>query len=85
MILCVIITILLLTGCNKKYLERFENPSQSSQEIHLSPLLQEIVDDVKSGKIDNKTITKYIRENKFTKNDLELVIAYLSATSSSSS
>jgi len=81
LILCVIITILLLIGCNKRYLERFENEAESSLDTYLSPFLKEIVDDLKAGKIDNKTITKYIRENKFTKKDLEKVLAYLAATS----
>jgi len=77
LILCMIITILLLTGCNKKYLERFENSDTKSKGITLTPFQKKIVDEVKAGNIDNQVIVKYIQDKKFTKKDLEKIIDHL--------
>lgn len=77
LILCIIITILLLTGCNKKYLERFENSDIKKKANTLTPFQKQIVDEVKAGNIDNQTIAKYIQDKKFTKKDLEVILNHL--------
>ena len=73
-ILAILIVFILFFGCNKKH-ENFENPTT------LSDFQKQIIDDVKKGKIDNKTITGYIKEGKFTKNDLNDIIKHLAEES----
>lgn len=71
--LCVIIITFLLTGCNKKKIERFENKG-------LNDFQTRLVNDVKNGKIDGKIISKYIKEKKLTKNDLNGIIANIASS-----
>ena len=71
--LCVIIVTFLLTGCNKKKVERFENSG-------LTDFQNRLVNDVQKGKIDGKIISKYIKDNKLTKNDLNSIIANISSS-----
>ena len=73
-ILVILIVIILFFGCNKKR-ENFENPTS------LSDFQKQVIDDVKKGKIDNKTITGYIKDGKFTKDDLNDIIKYLAEES----
>lgn len=71
--LCVIIVTLLLTGCNKKKVERFENKG-------LTDFQNRLVNDVKNGKVDGKIISKYIKEKKLTKNDLNSIISNIASS-----
>lgn len=71
--LCVIIVTLLLTGCNKKKVERFENKG-------LTDFQNRLVNDVKNGKINGKIISKYIKDNKLTKNDLNGIISNIASS-----
>ena len=73
-ILAILIVFVLFFGCNKRR-ENFENPTT------LSDFQKQVIDDVKKGKIDNKTITGYIKEGKFTKDDLNDIIKHLAEES----
>lgn len=73
-ILAILIIIVLFFGCNKKR-ENFENPTS------LTDFQKQVIDDVKKGKIDNKTITGYIKDGKFTKDDLNDIIKHLAKES----
>lgn len=67
LILCVIIFTLLIVGCQKSKIERFENKP-------LTEFQRKVVNDVKNGKIDGKVIAKYIQDNKLTKEDLNNIV-----------
>jgi Zn-dependent M16 (insulinase) family peptidase len=71
--LCVIIVTFLLSGCNKKKIERFENKG-------FTDFQNRLVNDVKNGKIDGKIISKYIKEKKLTKNDLNSIISNIASS-----
>lgn len=43
----------------------------------LSDFHKQIVDDISSGKIDNVTISNYIKEGKVSKDDLDVIIKHL--------
>jgi prolipoprotein diacylglyceryltransferase len=46
-------------------------------EKELSDFHKQIVDDITSGKIDNVTISNYIKDGKVTKDDLDVIIKHL--------
>jgi len=71
--LCVIIVTFLLSGCNQKKIERFENKG-------FTDFQNRLVNDVKNGKIDGKIISKYIKEKKLTKNDLNSIISNIASS-----
>ncbi len=72
LVLCIVIIIVLLFGCRKiNYFENFETS------IPLTKFQQEILEGVKNGKIDSNMIEQYIKENKFTKEDLDKIITYI--------
>jgi hypothetical protein len=46
-------------------------------EKELSDFHKQIVDDISSGKIDNVTISNFIKDGKVTKDDLDVIIKHL--------
>lgn len=71
--LCVIIVTFLLSGCNNKKIERFKNNK-------FTDFQKRLVNDVKNGKIDGKIISKYIKEKKLTKKDLNSIISNIASS-----
>ena len=71
LLLVIIITVMLIWGCNKSKVERFENK--------LTDFQSQIVDDIKKGNINNDTIKKYLSENKLKKEDIDAIIKFLSS------
>lgn len=70
--LCVIITVALLFGCKRvTFFERFETSAP------LTAFQQQVLEGVKKGNIDTNMIEQYIKENKFTKEDLDTIITYI--------
>lgn len=67
LILCLIIFTLLIVGCQKSNIERFENKP-------LTEFQSKVINDVKNGKINGKVIAKYIQDNKLTKEDLNNIV-----------
>lgn len=65
-ILFFIIVILTVFGCNLSSREGFQNKRENFQ--------NEIIDQVKGGKIDVQLIEQYIKEKKLTKEDLDVII-----------
>ena len=53
--------------------EGFETESKKE----LNDFHKKILDDVTSGKIDNVEITKYIKDGKVSKDDLDIIINHL--------
>ena len=69
-VLVIIILIIIFFGCFKKNsFERFENTLNEHQ--------KQIIEGVKGGKIDSELISKYIKEDKLKKEDLDTVVSYL--------
>lgn len=65
-----IIVVLTVFGCNySSYSEGFTNKKEKKENFQ-----NEIIDQVKGGKIDVQLIEKYIKENKLTKEDLDAII-----------
>lgn len=72
LILCVVIIIVLLFGSRQiKFFEKFESVAP------LTSFQQEILEGVKKGNVDTNMIEQYIKENKFTKEDLDTIINYI--------
>jgi hypothetical protein len=72
LILCLIIFTLLIVGCQKSNIERFENKP-------LTEFQSKVINDVKNGKINGKVIAKYIQDNKLTKEDLNNIVQKLAS------
>jgi hypothetical protein len=70
--LCLIIFTLLIVGCQKSNVERFENKP-------LTDFQSKVINDVKNGKINGKVIAKYIQDNKLTKDDLNNIVQKLAS------
>jgi hypothetical protein len=72
LMLCLIIFTLLIVGCQKSNVERFENKP-------LTDFQSKVINDVKNGKINGKVIAKYIQDNKLTKDDLNNIVQKLAS------
>ena len=65
-ILFFIIIVMIVFGCQVNVQEQFQNKKENFQ--------NEIIDQVKGGKIDIKMIEQYIKEKKLSKDDLDAII-----------
>jgi hypothetical protein len=65
-ILFFIIIVMIVFGCQVNVQEQFQNKKENFQ--------NEIIDQVKVGKIDIKMIEQYIKEKKLSKDDLDAII-----------
>jgi len=73
LILCIVIILVILFGSRKKkYIEKFETTT-----VPLTDFQKQILEGVKSGNIDTNTIEQYVKENKFSKDDLNAIIRYI--------
>jgi hypothetical protein len=73
-LLILIVTICIYYGCVCQYTkEGFETESKKE----LNDFHKKILEDVTSGKIDNVEITKYIKDGKVSKEDLDIIINHL--------
>ena len=68
-----VIVVLSVFGCKLNRQEGFENNKRENFQ-------NEIVDQVKSGKIDVQLIEQYIKEKKLTKEDLDAIIKAVETT-----
>lgn len=77
LILVLLIIYLVIFGCNKalRTYENFENKKSSK----LTEFQAEILDKIKKGVVDTKYISQMIRDNKFSKEDLDKIISHVTS------